>query len=154
MTIMLKTLPLIATFALVAPPLSFAAETPVEFFDKYESLSNHFDASVADLYSDDAEIHAYRKQKGQVESELTIDGAKWKLLMRQAMPLAKAQDDRNTYSNIDVVEMDNGYRINATRYSTKKCYYDSSYYMVIEPSQSGDFKITQEHITTQYNSGC
>ena len=145
---------LAAPLALILSSAALASETPIDFFHKYESMSKQLDVGVADLYDDGADIQAYRNTKGQVQRELHLDGAQWKQLVRKAMPMAKAQDDRSTFSEVQVSSEGAGFRINATRYSTRKCYYDPAYYMVIEPTKAGSFKIVKEHFVTQSSSGC
>ena len=61
-------------------------KSAVIFFEKYISLGENFDESVADLYSDNAKISTYRRYPHGLEKAMEIDGSKWKLLVKKTMP--------------------------------------------------------------------
>ena len=70
------------------------------------------------------------------------------------MPVAKAQNDRNEYDDVEVSAEGDALRISAKRYSLKKCYLDEKYYMVISRQSDGEFRIIEEYSTTQPQSNC
>lgn len=131
-----------------------ADESAERFFGKYIQLSDSFDSSVAELYSDNAKIHAYRKYPHGTERQMEIPGAQWKQLIARVMPLAKAQNDRSIYSEVAINRLGNGYKIKANRYSNRKCYTDTGYYMIVTPDSNGELKIVEEYSETQPQSDC
>ena len=134
--------------------LAFAAESPRELFARYIQLSDSFDVALAQLYADDAKILIHRTYPGGLERKMALSGMQWKQLIVHAMPLAKAQNDKSTFSNISVSRYENGYKIQADRYSNRKCYTDTGYYMVVMPDPFGRLRIIEEYSETQPQSDC
>lgn len=132
----------------------FANPAPKEFFNHYIALGEHFDPALGDLYADSAKIYTYRKYPHGLERSIELTGLQWKMLINKLMPIAKAGDDRSKFSNIEIIPLAKKYKIKADRYSTKKCYTDTGYYMTIEPNENGAFEIIEEYMETQPNSNC
>jgi hypothetical protein len=131
-----------------------ASDEPQTFFNDYIRLGDAFDPAVADLYFDQALIHAYRVYPHGLERNMELSGVQWKQLVIQIMPLAKAQNDKSTFSNIRFTEINGGYKIKADRYSVRKCYTDTGYYMIVKPSENGNLKIIEEYMETKPLPNC
>lgn len=141
-------------FAFLLSPYVQAGNSAKEFFEKYVQLSDSFEPSVADLYSDNARIHTYRKYPHGLERAMELSGVQWKQLLIKAMPLAKAQNDKSIFSEVTMSNYGGGYKIKANRYSTRKCYIDTGYYMVVAPNELGQLQIIEEYSETQPQSDC
>ena len=124
------------------------------FFTKYVELGDRYDEKVANLYSDGAVIRTYRRYPHGLERAMELSGSQWKALLVKAMPLAKAQADRSTYSNVEVSVTGPKAKIKANRYSVGKCYTDTEYFMVIERQSSGAYLIVEEYSETQPQANC
>ena len=112
-------------------------------FKRYVALELAFDPAAADLYSDTAVIKNKRTYPtGQVR-ELSIPAPKYKELIRQAMPIAKARGDRNTYSDCKHDEAAERVRITCSRYSELKKY-TSPITLVVGPAPTGQWLIFEE----------
>jgi len=131
-----------------------AADKPLEFFEEYVRLGESFDPQVVHLYSDQALIHAYRVYPHGLERNMQLSGIEWKQLVTRVMSLAKAKNDKSTFSNVAVTEISEGYKIKADRYSVRKCYTDTGYYMIIKASESGMLKIFEEYMETKPLPNC
>ena len=70
------------------------------------------------------------------------------------MPIARAQADRSTYSNVEVSVSGDKATIKADRYAMRKCYTDTGYYMVVERQANGEYLIVEEYSETQPQSNC
>jgi hypothetical protein len=70
------------------------------------------------------------------------------------MPLAKTQDDKSVFSEVTISNYGNGHKIKANRYSNRKCYTDTGYYMVVAPNEFGTLQIIEEYSETQPQSDC
>lgn len=127
---------------------------PKEFFNRYVSLSDNFDPAVGDLYSETAMIHSYRVYPHGLERGMELSGTQWKQLLIKAMPLAKAKNDKSSFTNIAISKQDKNYKIKADRYSLTKCYKDNKYYMIISPRSRGGFHVVEEYMETQPQSNC
>jgi len=134
--------------------VAYASSKPEAFFNRYIELGESFDPSVASLYSDSAKIRAYRVYPHGLERSMELTGVQWKQLATKLMPMAKAQNDKSTYSKAVITKQGDGYKIKADRYSVRKCYTDTGYYMIVEPESNGKLLIVEEYIETQAQSGC
>lgn len=130
------------------------ASTPEELFKQYVALGDNFDIKVAELYSDDAKISAYRKYPHGLERVMELSGKQWKTLLVKVMPGAKAANDISTYTEVEISSIIGGYKIKANRYSERKCYLDKGYYMLVKPDKNGNLRITEEYSETQPQSNC
>ena len=133
---------------------SAANQKYMDFFKKYESLGNAFDPMVADMYSDEATIHAIRKMPNGVEQTLKIDGSKWKELIISTMEIGQKRGDKSEFSNITVAMDGDVAKITASRYSTIKCFTDDKYYMRVKKQSDGVFRIIEEFSETRLESSC
>ena len=124
------------------------------FFENYVALSDAYDDKVADLYADSAVIRACRRYPHGLERSMELSGSQWKALLIRAMPTARAQADRSTYSNVEVSVSGDKATIKADRYAVRKCYTDTGYYMVVERQAHGDYLIVEEYSETQPQSKC
>jgi hypothetical protein len=124
---------------------SFAA--PVDdariLFERYVKLERAFDPAAADLYADDAVIRNRRTYLNDRVRELTMPAPQYKALVRQAMPLAKARGDTNSYSKITFSEEGAGVRVRAMRYSNLKKY-SSPVSLLVAPDRAGRWLIREE----------
>ena len=133
------------------PPEYAAAQT---FFSKYIELGDAYDPELANLYSDSAKIHTLRRYPQGFERSLELSGKQWKTIMIPAMPLAKIQGDRSIFSDIEISVTDTHTKVKATRYSVRKCYIDTGYYMLLQKQINGDYLIVEEYMETQPQSIC
>jgi hypothetical protein len=106
-------------------------------------LEKAFDAAAADLYADDAVIKNKRTYPNGQVRELTLPAAQYKSLIRQAMPLAKARGDTNSYSDVIFTSEGSGVRIRATRFSNLKKY-SSPISLLMTPQPDGRWLIREE----------
>lgn len=112
-------------------------------FNEYIARSDRFDASVADLYSDDASIRSTRVMPDGRKQVLSISGAQWKALIRQAMPMAQQRGDRNTFQGVSVNPTGGNVTVTAQRFSHLKAY-TSPLSQTWGKDQTGAWKIKEE----------
>lgn len=113
-------------FALLAAGLTMPAFAQTEaeaLFAKYQAMERAFDPDVASLYCDSALIRNVRTSPDGQQRTLQLPATAYKNLIRNAMPLAKAKGDINTYSEVAYSKEGANTRIKATRYSEMKKYY-------------------------------
>jgi hypothetical protein len=125
-----------------------------EFFAKYIALESAFDPALADLYSNSAVIRAYRRYPDGTERSMSFSAGQWKALIAQGMPAAESMGDRSTYSNVRISIRGADARIEAHRYSVRKCYTDQRYYMLLQRQSNGEYLIVEEYAETQPESDC
>lgn len=133
--------------------ICLACNEAEHFFKDYQELARNFNPEISALYSDTAKISTFRVYPHGLERQMELTGMQWKLLMQKVMPLAKARNDKSTFSNVLISKTHNGYRIKADRYSELKCYKDTGYYMTLEKVYS-KLLITEEYMETRPQSYC
>jgi hypothetical protein len=137
--------PLIAMFACALTWATYAApsDDARALFDRYVQLERQFDPAVADLYADDALIKNTRRYPNGQVREATMPAPRYKGLIRQAMPTAKARSDTSSYTEVRFTEERTGVRITATRFSHLK-QYSSPLSLFVAPDASGRWLIREE----------
>lgn len=118
-------------------------ESARALFDRYVALERSFDPAMADLYSVDALIRNRRTYPTGQARELTIPAPQYKELMRQAMPLARAQGDTNRYSDCAYSPEGERVWIRCARYSERKNY-SSPMELLVGPGPAGRWLVFAE----------
>jgi hypothetical protein len=114
-----------------------------QLFEQYIALGQAYDARLADLYADAAVIRNKRTYPTGEVRELTMPAPRYKTLIREAMPIAKARGDRNTFSNVRYTSEGARVRIHASRFSELKNY-TSPISLLVGPSPTGTWLIYEE----------
>jgi hypothetical protein len=118
------------------------------FFRDYVARADRFDPGLADLYADDAAVRSKRIMPDGKSQTLTVSGAEWKALIRQAMPIAKQRGDHNTFRNVSAKPVGKDVMVTAERYSHLKNY-TSPFALLVRRDASGAWKITAEITETR-----
>jgi hypothetical protein len=114
-----------------------------QLWNRYVALEAAFDPAVADLYSDDAVIRNRRTYPTGEVREATVPAVQYKLLVRQAIPIAKARNDVSRYSNCSYVADGARVRILCARFSVLKNY-SSPISVLVGAGPSGSWLIFEE----------
>ena len=114
-----------------------------QIWNRYVALEAAFDPAVADLYADDAVIRNRRTYPTGEVREVTVPAAQYKALIRQAIPLAKAQNDISRYSGCVYTAAAPRVRIACARFSTLKNY-TSPITLLVGPGPDGGWLIFEE----------
>ena len=110
---------------------------------KYVELEAAFDPAQADLLHSSARIHTRRTTRTGEVRHLSATPAELKVVLKHVMPLAKARNDRNEYSNVTYWAEGERVRIRATRYSLLKKV-ESPVTLLVGPDSSGVWWIYED----------
>lgn len=137
--------PPLGSFAQAAEKLDLASAR--SFFDQWADLQRDFDPALLDLYADNAVVKtAQTSADGEVKNvELPI--AEYRKLALVALPLAKANADSSTYSNVKVVENQGRAKVSGTRTSSLKKS-SAPFHVMLKPAGKG-WRIVEEWSETQ-----
>ena len=135
---------LLASMAATAAPAQQVASPARALFARFVQLEQAYDPRVADVYADDAVITNKRTYPNGEVRDVTFPPQKYKQLIRQALPVARARGDRSTYTQCVYEPQGPRVRITCARYSELKKY-SSPYTLVVGPSASGRWQILEEH---------
>jgi hypothetical protein len=114
-----------------------------QLWNRYVALEAAFDPTVADLYADDAVIRNRRTYPTGEVREATVPAAQYKLLVRTAIPLAKARNDISRYSGCTYAAEGARVRILCARFSVLKNY-TSPISLLVGPGPAGSWLIFEE----------
>jgi len=137
---------ILGSTALVAAqgaPTADARAKAERLLERYIALEAAFDPAVADLYADDAVIRNRRTYPTGEVREVTVPAAQYKALIRQAIPLAKAQNDISRYSGCVYTAAGARVRMACARFSTLKNY-TSPITLLAGPGPDGAWLIFEE----------
>jgi hypothetical protein len=136
----------VVAFAAIASAQELSAGMRAEaeaLWNRYVALEAAFDPAVADLYADDALIQNKRTYPTGEVRVAAIPAPQYKMLVRQAIPLAKAQNDRSRYSGCRYGPEAGRVRIVCSRYSVLKDY-ASTIALLVGPGPTGTWVIHEE----------
>ena len=143
-------LPLFLFLVLVLPTvtgaqgLSADARAKAEqIWNRYVALEAAFDPAVADLYADDAVIRNRRTYPTGEVREATVPAAQYKVLVRTAIPIARARNDISRYSGCAYTAEGARVRVACARFSTLKNY-TSPISVLVGPGPTGAWLIFEE----------
>jgi len=114
-----------------------------QLWNRYVALEAAFDPGIADLYADDAVIRNRRTYPTGEVREAVVPAAQYKLLVRQATPLAKAKNDISRYSGCTYAAEGAEVRVACARFSTLKNY-TSPISLLVGPGRDGAWLIFEE----------
>ncbi len=120
------------------------------FLQAYRDQSEAQAAAFYDLYSDRAVIHAGLLNHAQ---SVAFPGRAFKAWGRQLLSEGQSALDGSVFHDITVEEHGSRLVIRAKRYSTTRCYWDTSYQVAIERDGAA-YQIVEEHLTTNPASRC
>jgi hypothetical protein len=96
---------------------AFATETEeaLNFFNNFVQASNNYSSSLLNMYSDNAKIirQVVKSDGSTVNVPFSIND--YRRQLRLSSKIAKLRNYKNNYSNITIVKVPNGYKINSVR---------------------------------------
>ena len=114
-----------------------------QLWNRYVALEAAFDPAVADLYADDAVIRNRRTYPTGEVREATVPAAQYKMLVRTAIPIARARNDISRYSGCTYAADGARVRVACARFSTLKNY-TSPISVLVGPGPAGAWLIFEE----------
>lgn len=133
----------LSAVATAQSPSSEARARAEQLWNRYVALEAAFDPAVADLYADDAVIRNRRTYPTGEVREATVPAAQYKLLVRQAIPLAKEKNDVSRYSGCTYAAEAARVRIVCARFSVLKNY-TAPISVLVGPGPGGGWLIFEE----------
>jgi hypothetical protein len=122
-------------------------EAARQLFGRYVALAQAHDASVADLYADDAFIQTRRKPPMGDAREVTVPAPEYKKLLRQHMLETDAAGGGGTYSAVSYTPEGEVVRIHAT-WRAQRSERATSITLLVGRSPSGGWLIYEERSET------
>ena len=140
---------LLFALCLATPAAADSVGEALAVFRDFAARAARFDDSVADLYTDDAQVTTRRLMLDGSLHTLSFRGTEWKALIRRAMPLARQRGDMNSFTQITARPEADRVVVQAQRTNHLKTY-TSPFTLVLRREQpSGAWRIVEERSETR-----
>lgn len=120
----------------------------LDFFNNYVNAANTYNSSIADMYSPSAKIIRQIVKPDGTTANATTDTATYIKQMKIGQAGAKLRKYKNTYTNIIVTPVDNGYKVSSLRQPSGEDYKLKTY-MIVKKQPNGKWLITEEMMQTK-----
>jgi len=118
------------------------------FFNNYVQASNSYSPSILNMYSDSASIiRQVVKPDGKLVN-VYFSVSDYKSQLRLSSKIAKIRHYKNYYSDINVTQVSNGYKIDAMRKPSSSDYKLRTS-MTVQKQSSGNWLIVEELMQTK-----
>ena len=146
---MKKLLSTLIAFAFVSlAALADGHQEALNFFNKYVNAANTYSSEVASMYSPNAKIiRQVIKPDGSTVNVYT-DTATYIKQMKIGQAGAKLRHYKNTYTNIVVTPVSNGYKVSSLRQPSGESYKLKAY-MIVQKKSNGQWLIVEELMQTK-----
>ncbi len=146
---MKKLLSTLIAFAFVSlAALADGHQEALNFFNKYVNAANTYSSEVASMYSPKAKIiRQVIKPDGSTVNVYT-DTATYIKQMKIGQAGAKLRHYKNTYTNIVVTPVSNGYKVSSLRQPSGESYKLKTY-MIVQKQSNGQWLIVEELMQTK-----
>ena len=146
---MKKLLSTLIAFAFVSlAALADGHQEALNFFNKYVNAANTYSSEVASMYSPNAKIiRQVIKPDGSTVNVYT-DTATYIKQMKIGQAGAKLRHYKNTYTNIVVTPVSNGYKVSSLRQPSGESYKLKTY-MIVQKKSNGQWLIVEELMQTK-----
>jgi hypothetical protein len=138
-------------------PARLSPEAARQFLSRYIGFLERPEATVAELYDDQANILTLRHFPDGHTDRQTLRGADYKRAIRTAYARIKMvadPDARASFTDVRVTDDPRGMRISARRYAKIKCTVDPDFYIVVAPDARGVVRIVEESSEIWASSEC
>ena len=114
-------------------------------FERFVSLGNDYDAGIAELYAESAEILLIQERGGGELRKVSVAGTDFKELLPRILPRAEQDGEQNTYSEVTYAADGERVRISAQR--TAEPYgFTVPHVLVVGPSLEGESWLIYEEV--------
>ena len=120
----------------------------LNFFNKYVNAANIYSSEVTTMYSPNAKIIRQVVKPDGSTVNVTTDTATYIRQMKIGQAGAKLRNYKNTYSNITVTPVANGYKVSSLRQPSGETYKLKTY-MIVQKQPSGRWLIVEELMQTK-----
>ena len=144
---MKKTL-LILLALITLPVFADDKQEALDFFNSYVTAANSYSSTIADMYSPSAKIIRQIIKPDGTTANATTDTATYIKQMKLGQAGAKLRNYKNTYTNIEVAQYKDGYKVSSLRQPSGETYKLKTY-MVMKKQPDGKWLIVEEMMQTK-----
>ena len=146
---MKKTLLTIFTLCLVSlAALADDKNDALQFFNNYVSAANSYSPTIEYMYSPSAKIIRQVVKPDGTTVDVNTDTATYIKQMKIGQAGAKLRNYKNTYTNVSVTPVSNGYKVSSLRQPSGETYKLKTY-MIVQKQLNGKWLIVEELMQTK-----
>lgn len=124
------------------------SQAALQFFNNYVQAANNYSASLTEMYSPNAKIiRQVIKPNGQLVN-VSTNTATYIKQLKLGQASAKLRHYKNTYKDIHVAKVANGYKVSALRQPSGESYWLKTY-QVVQKQPNGKWLIVEELMQTK-----
>ncbi len=118
------------------------------FFNSYVNAANTYSPTIPDYYSPNAKIIRQVVKPDGTLVNVDTDTATYMKQLKLGQTTAKVRKYKNTYRNISVAKVANGYKVSAERQPSGETYWLKTY-QIVKKQPDGKWKIVEEMMQTK-----
>ena len=134
----------------IASTIAFAddKQDALNFFNSYVEAANSYNPIITQMYSPSAKIIRQVVKPDGTTVNVNTDTATYIKQMKLGQAGAKLRKYKNTYTNVAVTPVSNGYKVSSLRQPSGETYRLKAY-MVMQKQPSGKWLIVEEMMQTK-----
>ena len=121
------------------------------FFNSYVNAANTYSTTIPDFYSPNAKIIRQVVKPDGTLVNVDTDTATYIKQLKLGQATAKLRKYKNTYRNISVSKVSNGYKVSAERQPSGETYWLKTY-QIVQKQPNGKWKVVEEMMQTKVQS--
>jgi hypothetical protein len=141
-------LTLITFISLTSFVLADDKQEALNFFDSYVNGANNYSPAIVDMYSPTARIIRQVVKPDGTLVDVETDTDTYIKQMKLGQAGAKLRHYKNSYTNISVVPVENGYKVSSLRQPSGEDYKLKTY-MIVKKQPNGKWLIVEEMMQTK-----
>ncbi len=142
---------LLTLFTLAVMPLFVLADDKQEaldFFNSYVDGANNYSPTIAEMYSPDAKIIRQVVKPDGTTVDVSTNTSTYIKQMKIGQAGAKLRKYKNSYTNVTVVPVTNGFKVSSLRQPSGETYKLKAY-MIMQKQPNGKWLIVEEMMQTK-----
>lgn len=131
--------------------LVFAADNSkaaLKFIKSYINAANNYSSNLSSFYDPNAKIIRIVEKKDGTTARVITDTDEYMKQIKIGSIGAKMTNYKNTYTNLKVIEVNDGYKITALRQPSGESY-RLPVYFIVKKDENGNWKIIEESMNTK-----
>ncbi len=118
------------------------------FFNKYVNAANTYSPTIPEFYSPNAKIIRQVVKPDGTLVNVSTNTATYMKQLKLGQATAKLRKYKNSYRNINVTKVANGYKVSAERQPTGETYWLKTY-QIVQKQPNGQWKVIEEMMQTK-----
>ena len=125
-----------------------SSQSALEFIKSYINAANNYSSKLPSFYDSNAKIIRIVEKKDGTTAKVVTDTDEYMKQIKLGAVGAKMTNYKNTYTNLKVIEVNNGYKVTGLRQPSGESY-RLPVYFIVKKDGNGNWKIIEESMNTK-----